>query len=123
MTAPSDLARQLVEHPRWAAANKAGMWTVSGWIHAEPGMIFDFVSPVSGATRIASEESRLHGDLPWIEHPATIGWMMAEIWKRNHKAHTYCNAGVWSVLFTDAEGEKPGAALAAALLAVWGGAS
>lgn len=119
-----DLARRLVEAPQWAAADKTGVWTVSGWIHAAPHAAFDFISPVSGATRVASEDSRFHGDLPWLNHPATRGWLLewlqrdAIVWQINR-------AGVWCE-WRDASGERHhntfvgDDALAAALLAVWG---
>lgn len=118
-------ARALVEHPRWRW--EPGMWTSSGWVRAEPRVVFDFVSPVSGATRIASEESRFHGDLPWLDDPATKGWllhMLREATGTQDACATWLG-GEWRLygwIGASALGRfaTEGEALAAALLAVWG---
>lgn len=121
MTAP-DLARRLVEHPRWTW--QPGMYAV------DPATLMGVFVVID--SMVSNEELHAHR-LPSINHPATKGWLLHMLREAtgNHHCHArkaFTVAG-WCVIgagpyrkgalngeFWPTEGE----ALAAALLAVWG---
>lgn len=126
MTAP-DLARQLVEHPRWTW--QPGMVTTH---HVEPYGSKLVASPGIVDFNGCPEGRQRHGRAWWvtpdIDHPATKGWllhMLREACVCVQLHHDPVDLSVYAE-WVDASGVthrdwfRGDGALAAALLAAWG---
>lgn len=129
MTAPSDLARQLVEHPRWTwQPGMVAHWHQDDMVGSFPVVVYETVPT---RVYIVTDEGRsfsLHPDdadlRPDLDHPATKGWLLHMLREATgDQVDAHSNDGFW---FVSSDGwhypghPTEGAALASALLAVWG---
>lgn len=127
MTAPNDLARQLVEHPRWTHAD--GIHSTR--VEYAPGRRRVHVAHRGGWVQLSGS---LGGPEPVVDinHPATKGWLLHMLREATGDPGLHVavmmplgtQPGGWAVYSTRPLPARPGStegeALAAALLAVWG---
>ena len=104
-----DYARALTEHPMWA-------WHI-GMVAERGARVYDIGKGFAGY------------EAPDINHPATKGWLLhmlrEAVGLQVRSGHSWMSSD-WSVsedMRTLGRGATEGEALAAALLAVWGGAA
>ena len=123
-----DYARALVEHPGWRW--EPGMVTDSGALYlARRGELTSYVYHVDPEADDGVGSRDWQAATPDINHPATKGWllhMLREATGTQDVEAQILSSGMWRAV---CEGRSPlpneateGEALAAALLAVWGGA-